>query len=298
MSMSTRFPQRYLPLLFALPQLLALLLFFYWPALQAFWWSLNRVQPFGGGETFAGLDNFARVLSDPGTLAALRATLVFSLGATLLSILIALVLAFCLELKLRGRKIARNLLIWPYAVSGATLGVIFQVIASPQFGPFAWLNQWVPGSWAPNAEPWQAMALLIVAYAWCQVPFNVVMIVASLQSVPEDYLAAAALDGAGPWQRFRDIQLPLIAPYLVFVFVVGLLDSLSNSFGLVDTLTHGGPGDSTQLLAYKIYQDGFVGLDLAGSSTLSVLMLLLVVALSIGQFRFMTWRARRETTHG
>lgn len=298
MSDGARFPQRYLPLLFALPQLLALLLFFYWPSLQAFWWSLHSIQPFGNGERFAGLANYVRVLNDPGVLAALRATWIFSLSATLLAMLIALLLAACLELKLRGRQLARNLLIWPYAVSGATLGMIVQVIANPLFGPLAWLNHLVPGSWAPHAEPWQAMTLLVVGYAWCQVPFNLIMLIASLQTLPEDCLAAAALDGAGPWRRLRDMQLPLIAPYLVFVFIVGLLDSLSNSFGLVDTLTKGGPGDSTQVLAYKIYQDGFTGMDLAGSSTLSVLMLLLIGALSLVQWRFMAWRSRRRGAHG
>jgi len=292
MTASAHFPQRYLPLLFALPQLLALLLFFYWPALQAAWWSLHLVPPFGGQETYVGLANYRRLLQDPALLDSLRATLVFSLGGTLLAMGLGLVLAACLELRLRGRRLWRNLLVWPYAVSGATLGVIFQALASPAIGPLAWLNQVLPDSWAPQTEPWQAMALLIVGYAWCQMPFTFLMFVASLQAVPDDYLAAAALDGATSWQRLRDIQLPLIRPYLAFVFVIGLLDSLANSFGLVDTLTQGGPGDSTQILAYKIYRDGVVGLDLAGSSALSMLLLLLVVALSLLQ----CWGLARRCT--
>ena len=293
MKASGYFPQPRVALLFALPQLLALALFFYWPALQAIWWSFHLVLPFGGHEVFVGLSNYWRVLRDPGVLASLGSTLIFSLSSVALSMLIALTLALCLELKLRGNAIFRNLLIWPYAVSGATIGIVFHVLANPVMGILAWLNAVVPGTWAPYANPLQGMLLLIVAYAWCLVPFNFVMLVASLKSVPDDYLAAAALDGAGPWRRMIDMQLPLIAPSLLFVFIIDLLESLSNSFGLIDTLTQGGPGDTTQVLAYKIYTDGFRGLDLAGSSTLSVLMLSAVVLLSVAQFKLMSRLKRR-----
>ncbi|MEE5107048.1 sugar ABC transporter permease [Pseudomonas alliivorans] len=293
MKASGYFPQPRVALLFALPQLLALGLFFYWPALQAIWWSFHLVLPFGGHEVFVGLSNYWRVLRDPGVLASLGSTLIFSLSSVALSMLIALTLALCLELKLRGNAVFRNLLIWPYAVSGATIGIVFHVLANPVMGILAWLNAVVPGTWAPYANPLQGMLLLIVAYAWCLVPFNFVMLVASLKSVPDDYLAAAALDGAGSWRRMIDMQLPLIAPYLLFVFIIDLLESLSNSFGLIDTLTQGGPGDTTQVLAYKIYTDGFRGLDLAGSSTLSVLMLSAVVLLSIAQFKLMSRLKRR-----
>ena len=293
MKVSGYFPQPRVALLFALPQLLALGLFFYWPALQAIWWSFHLVLPFGGHEVFVGLSNYWRVLRDPGVLASLGSTLIFSLSSVALSMLISLTLALCLELKLRGNAVFRNLLIWPYAVSGATIGIVFHVLANPVIGILAWLNAVVPGTWAPYANPLQGMLLLIVAYAWCLVPFNFVMLVASLKSVPDDYLAAAALDGAGPWRRMIDMQLPLIAPYLLFVFIIDLLESLSNSFGLIDTLTQGGPGDTTQVLAYKIYTDGFRGLDLAGSSTLSVLMLSAVVLLSVAQFKLMSRLKRR-----
>jgi sn-glycerol 3-phosphate transport system permease protein len=293
MRASALFPHPRQALLFALPQLLVLGLFFYWPALQALWWSFHRVRPFGGDEAFIGLSNYWRVLNDPGVLDALSSTLIFSFFSVALSIFLGLLLAVCLELKLRGKALLRNLLIWPYAVSGATIGVVFHVMVNPVMGVLAWLNNITPGLWAPSASPVQSMALLIVAYAWCLVPFNFVMFVASLQSVPDDYLAAAAMDGAGPWRRLLDIQLPLIAPYLLFVFIIDLLDSLSNSFGLVDTMTHGGPGGATSVLAYKIYSDGFVGLDLAGSSTLSVLMLLAVILLSVAQFRLMARYKKR-----
>ncbi|EPN20971.1 glycerol-3-phosphate ABC transporter permease, partial [Pseudomonas syringae pv. actinidiae ICMP 18804] len=149
MKAGAHFPQSRLALLFALPQLLALGLFFYWPALQALWWSFHLVPPFGGHEIFVGLSNYWRVLKDPGVLASLGSTLVFSLSSVMLSILIALVLALCLELKLRGNAVFRNLLIWPYAVSGATIGIVFHVLANPVMGIFAWLNAIARGTWAP-----------------------------------------------------------------------------------------------------------------------------------------------------
>ncbi|WP_349970086.1 sugar ABC transporter permease [Pseudomonas caspiana] len=294
MNANAVFPQKFQPLLYALPQLLALAIFFYWPAIQALWWSLNRVQPFGGRETYVGLDNYRRILTDPGVLDSLQSTLIFSLSSVSLSIVMALILAASLELNVRGRRLWRNLLVWPYAVSGAVAGIIFNLLANPVIGLLAWLNEVVPELWAPHANPNQSMVLLIVAYSWCLMPLNFVILSASLQSVPDDYLAAAKLDGANAWQRLRDIQLPMITPYLLLVFVIDLLESLSNSFGLVDTLTHGGPGDATNIIAYKIYSDGFIGLDLAGSSTLSVLMLMGVIILSFIQFRVLAKRKRIE----
>lgn len=294
MNANAVFPQKFQPLLFAFPQLLALAIFFYWPAIQALWWSLNRVQPFGGRETYVGLDNFRRILNDPGVLDSLQSTLIFSLSSVCLSIVIALILAASLELNVRGKRLWRNLLIWPYAVSGAVAGIIFNLLANPSIGLLAWLNEIAPELWEPHANPKQSMLLLIVAYCWCLVPLNFVILSASFQSVPVDYLAAAKLDGANAWHRLRDIQLPMIKPYLALVFFIDLLESLSNSFGLVDTLTRGGPGDATNIIAYKIYSDGFIGLDLAGSSTLSVLMLLGVFVLMFFQFRLMVKRKPTE----
>lgn len=279
------FPHRWLPLAFAAPQLALAALFFYWPASKAVWWSLHLERPFGNGSVFVGLQNYWRVLTDPGFLASLRATLLFTTGGVGSAVVAALVLAGCANLSLRGSKLFRHLLIWPYAVAGAVLGVILRYLMSPVAGPLSWLNQVWPGLWAPHVSGNDALLMVTVAFAWTQIPFNFVIFTAALQSVPDDYLAAAAIDGAGPLRRFIDIQLPLIAPFVLLVLVVNMLESFTNSFGIIDTLTHGGPGEATDILSYKIFSDGFVGLDLSGSSTLSVVLMIGVIALTFVQFR-------------
>jgi sn-glycerol 3-phosphate transport system permease protein len=279
------FPHRWLPLALAAPQLALAALFFYWPACKAIWWSLHLERPFGNGSVFVGLQNYWRVLTDPGFHASLRATALFIAGGVGLAVVAALVLAACASLSLRGSKVLRHLLIWPYAVAGAVLGVILRYLMSPVAGPLGWFNQIWPGLWAPHVNGSDALLMVTLAFAWTQIPFNFVIFTAALQSVPDDYLAAAAIDGAGPVRRFVDIQLPLLAPFVLFVFVINMLESFTNSFGIIDTLTRGGPGEVTEILSYKIFSDGFVGLDLSGSSTLSVILMIGVVMLTFVQFR-------------
>ncbi|WP_439894270.1 carbohydrate ABC transporter permease (plasmid) [Ralstonia sp. 25C] len=279
------FPHRWLPLALAAPQLALAALFFYWPAAKAVWWSFHLERPFGNGSVFVGLQNYWRVLTDPGFHVSLRATLLFTAGGVGSAVVAALVLAGCANLSLRGSKLFRHLLIWPYAVAGAVLGVILRYLMSPVAGPLGWLNQVWPGLWAPHVSGNDALLMVTVAFAWTQIPFNFVIFTAALQSVPEDTLAAAAIDGAGPLRRFIDIQLPLIAPFVLLVLVVNMLESFTNSFGIIDTLTRGGPGEATEILSYKIFSDGFVGLDLSGSSTLSVVLMIGVIVLTFVQFR-------------
>ena len=285
MKFFARFPQRWLPLVLAAPQLSLAALFFYWPALKAVWWSLHLMRPFGNGTVFVGLQNYLRVLTDLGFYASLQASLLFIVSSVSLAVIIALILAACANITTFGNVLFRHLLIWPYAVSGAVLGVILRYLMSPVAGPAGWVNFMFPGIWAPQTYGTQALLMVTSAFAWTLVPFNFVIFIAALQSVPDDYLAAAAIDGAGPIRRFVDIQLPMLAPSILFVVVINCIESFTNSFGLVDTLTRGGPGGATNILAYKIFSDGFRGFDLSGSSTLSVILMLVIVALTVVQFR-------------
>ncbi|AMO93140.1 binding--dependent transport system inner membrane component family protein [Collimonas fungivorans] len=294
MKSSAMFQHRWMPLALAAPQLIIVFLFFFWPAWKAIWWSFHLVRPFGNDSVFVSVKNYLRILGDDSFYSSLQATLIFTAGSLVLAIFIAIVLAACAELNLRGRKIFRHLFIWPYAVAGAALGVILKFVMNPVLGPMAILNGIWPGFWTPHINGSEAMLMLIFAFAWTQVPFNFVIFVAALQTVPDDYLAAAAIDGAGPMRRFFDIQLPLIAPFVFFAAVINVIEAFTHSFGLIDTLTQGGPGGATNILVYKIFSDGFVGLDLSGSSTLSVIMMLCLVVLTTLQFLFFSDRMGYE----
>jgi len=294
MKHSARFHGRWTPLALGLPQLLLIALFFYWPALKGLWWSLHLVCPFGHCSRFVGLGNYVRELKDASFYASLLTTALFSLCGVVLSVTIALWLAWMVELHHRSGKLFRYLLIWPYAVAGSVLGVILRVAASPSIGLMGYLNTLWPGFWQPHVNGAQAMAMLVAAFAWTQIPFDFIVLVAALRSLPADYMAAAAIDGAGPLRRFIDIQIPMIRPQLFFVATINLIDSITNSFAIVDTLTQGGPGGATDILAYKIYRDGFIGLDLSGSSALSMLLMLLVLAASAVQFVLFERQAKRE----
>lgn len=294
MKTSARFHGRWTPFALGFPQLALIVLFFYWPTLKGLWWSFHLVCPFGHCSTFVGFGNYLRELKDASFYASLLTTATFSLLGVGLSVVAALLLAWMVELHHRSGKVFRYLLIWPYAVAGSVLGVILRVAANPSIGLMGYLNTLWPGFWQPHLIGAQAMAMVVAAFAWTQIPFDFIVLVAALRSIPADYLAAAAIDGASPWRRFIDIQLPMIRPQLFFVATMNLIDSITNSFALVDTLTQGGPGGATEILAYKIYRDGFIGLDLSGSSALSMLLMLLVLAACAMQFIVVERQAKRE----
>jgi len=294
MKSSARFHGHWIPLALGLPQLVLIALFFYWPTLKAFWWSLHLVCPFGNCSTFVGLGNYTRELTDSSFYAALRTTALFAAFGVSLSIAVALFLAAMVELHRRTGGLFRYLLIWPYAVAGSVLGVILKVAASPSIGPLGYLNTLWPGFWQPYLNGTQSMLMVVFAFAWTQIPFNFIVFVAALRAIPAEYLAAAAIDGADPVRRFIDIQLPMLKPQLFFVATINLIESFTNSFAIVDTMTQGGPGGATNILAYKIYTDGFIGLDLSGSSALSMMLMLLVFAACFVQFFVFERRARQE----
>lgn len=293
--MSTGFYRnKWLPFWLASPQLLIMFLFFYVPIVLAFFWSFYLERPFGGGSQFVGLQNFRRVIADPEFRNSLTRTIVFTFVATGSSIVIALVLALAADRKVRVSPIARNVLIWPKAVAAASIGVVFLFIFNPYLGLLAPLNNLFPGIWNPRTDATDAWIMLYVANLWGAIPFTFIILLNGLQTIPETLHKAAALDGAGPWRRLFDIQLPLLTPHLFIVIVLELADSLTSSFALVDTMTEGGPGGATAMLVYKIYVDGFKAYDLSGAATQTAMLMIVVVAITSLQFLFIEKRVRYE----
>ncbi|OWJ80577.1 MULTISPECIES: sn-glycerol-3-phosphate ABC transporter permease UgpA [Haematobacter] len=284
------FPHRLLPLLLVLPQLVITAIFFYWPAGQALWQSMLREDPFGLKTTFVGFANFRRVLSDPAYLNSLKVTAVFSVATAFLSMGIALLLAVQAEKVVRGRGFYRTMMIWPYAVAPAIAGMLWLFMFNPSFGTLAWPLRQMGLHWDPLLNGGQAMTLVVAAASWKQVSYNFLFFVAGLQAIPRSLLEAAAIDGARPIRRFWTIVFPLLAPTTFFLLVVNTVYALFDTFGIIHAVTGGGPGKATETLVYKVYNDGFVNLQLGSSAAQSVILMVIVIALTAFQFRYIERR--------
>ncbi|SDL63905.1 sn-glycerol-3-phosphate ABC transporter permease UgpA [Paracoccus chinensis] len=286
----TVFPHKFLPWLLLAPQLLVTLIFFYWPAGQAFRQSMLKEDPFGLSSTFVGLANFRRVLSDPGYLNALQVTVVFSLLVAFIPMAIALFLAVQAEKITRGKGLYRTLMIWPYAVATAIAGMLWLFMFNPSFGTLAWPLKQLGINWNPLLNPNHAMILVVAAATWKQISYNFLFFVAGLQAIPHSLLEAAAIDGASRRHAFWTIVFPLLAPTTFFLLVVNTVYALFDTFGIIHAVTGGGPGKATETLVYKVYNDGFVNLNMGDSAAQSVILMLIVIALTAVQFRYIERR--------
>ncbi|UPG73850.1 ABC transporter permease subunit [Roseomonas gilardii subsp. gilardii] len=284
------FRSRWLPWALVLPQLLIIFVFFYWPTGEAFYWAFTLQQPWGGGNTWVGWQNFAEVFGNAAYWHSVAISIFYAFATTALAVAASLLLAVFVDRELRGSRAYRLALVWPYAIAAPAIGIIFRFIFDPRAGLFSFLNAVAPGSWDPTLVGSHAMTMLIMAGAWQLVSYNFVFLLAGLQGIPRSLTEAAAMDGAGPLRRMWDMQVPLLSPTLFFLAVINLTDSFTHSFALVDTMTQGGPARSTELMVYKIYSDGFKGLDYSGAAAQSIVLMLLVMAMTFIQFRFIERR--------
>jgi sn-glycerol 3-phosphate transport system permease protein len=272
------------------PQLLIIFVFFYWPSAQALYWAFTLEQPLGGGNTWVGLDNFRAILTDPYYWGSVRVSVIYALATTALAMGMALTLAVFVDRQLAGYRTWRVAIIWPYAVAAPAVGLAFQFVFNPGAGIFSYINAVAPGWWDLSRNAWQAVVAIIVAGAWKQVAYSFVFFLAALQSIPRSLIEAAAMDGARPLRRMFDLQMPLLTPTFFFLLVINITDSFTDSFGIVDTLTGGGPYRATDLMVYRIYSEGFKGMNYSGAAAQSVILMLLVMALTFVQFRYVERR--------
>lgn len=284
------FPNKILPYLLLAPQIVLTVIFFFWPASQALYQSVLREDPFGLKSGFVGLANFRAVLANPDYLHSLEVTVVFSLATALLSMAVALLLATAADRVVRGRNVYRTLLIWPYAVAPAVAGMLWLFMFNPAMGTFAYILRRNGFAWDPLLNGDQAMILVIVAAAWKQISYNFLFFVAGLQAIPKSLIEAASIDGARGARRFWTIVFPLLAPTTFFLLVVNTVYAFFDTFGIIHAVTGGGPAKATETLVYKVYNDGFVNLDLGSSAAQSVILMVIVVALTAFQFRFVEKR--------
>jgi sn-glycerol 3-phosphate transport system permease protein len=280
-----------LPYLLVAPQIAITLAFFIWPSGQALWQSVILEDAFGGNSRFVGFANFAKLIGDDGYWDSVRLTLFFSLMVTLGGLAISLLLATMADRIVRGATAYKAFLVWPYAVAPAVAGVLFGFLFNPAVGIVAWfLNRGVGYEFNYVINGNQALALVTIAACWNQISYNFLFFLAGLQLIPRSLLEAAAIDGAGAGRRFWTIVFPLLAPTAFFLLVVNIIYAFFGTFGVVDAMTKGGPAKATEILVFKVYNDGFRGQDFGGSAAQSAILMAIVVALTVVQFR---WIERR-----
>jgi sn-glycerol 3-phosphate transport system permease protein len=284
------FNERWLPYLLVAPQIVITLVFFFWPSGQAIWQSVISEDAFGGNTKFVWFDNFVHLLSDPHYYASARLTLVFSFLVASLGLAASLLLAVMADRIIRGASIYKTILVWPYAVAPAVVGVLFGFLFNPSVGVVAWALAAIGIEFNYVINGNQALLLVVFAAVWNQVSYNFLFFLAGLQSIPKSLIEAAAIDGAGPGRRFWDIVFPLLSPTGFFLLVINIIYAFFGTFGIIGSLTQGGPGQATNILIWKVYNDGFRGQDLGGSSAQSVILMVVVIALTFVQFRFIERR--------
>lgn len=286
-SKRTIFGNKGLPYLLLAPQLVITAIFFLWPAGQAVRQSFLREDAFGLSTTFVGLRNYRALLDSPEYLGAFKVTVVFSIATVVLALGIALILALAVDRMLRSAAPYTTMLIWPYAVAPAVAGILWWFIFNPAIGILPFVLERIWGyDWNHNLTGSDAMILVVVAAVWKQISYNFLFFVAGLQSIPASLREAASIDGAGPFKRFWTITLPLLSPTTFFLLVVNVVYTLFDTFAIIDATTGGGPARATNILVYKVYDDGFVGLNLGSSAAQSVILMIIVMALTFIQFRY------------
>jgi sn-glycerol 3-phosphate transport system permease protein len=268
------------------PQVVVIAIFFFWPAGQALLQSLQQQDAFGTSTEWVGLDNFRALFSDASYLETFKTTAVFSVSVALVGIVLSLVLAVFADRVIKGALAYKTLLIWPYAVAPAVAGVLWLFMFAPSIGIVSYALRKAGVNWNHLLNGDQAMLLVVMAAVWKQISYNFLFFLAGLQSIPKSLIEAAAIDGAGPWRRFWSIVFPLLSPTTFFLLVINIVYAFFDTFGIIDAATEGGPGKDTSTLVYKVYYDGFKALDLGGSAAQSVVLMLIVVVLTVVQFRF------------
>ncbi len=284
------FNHRVLPYLLLAPQILITLVFFIWPASQALYQSLLIEDAFGLSTQFVWFENFSELVGDEFYLNSFNVTVIFSAATAFLAMSTSLLLAVMADRIIKGATGYKTLLIWPYAVAPAVAGVLWWFMFNPSIGVAAYILRVFGYDWNHTLDGGDAMILIIIAAAWKQISYNFLFFLAGLQAIPKSLIEAAAIDGASPLKRFWTIVFPLLSPTTFFLLVVNVVYAFFDTFGIVHATTSGGPAKATEIMVYKVFNDGFVALDLGGSAAQSVVLMLIVITLTVVQFRYIERR--------
>ncbi|BEP40588.1 sn-glycerol-3-phosphate ABC transporter permease UgpA [Variovorax sp. 375MFSha3.1] len=280
------FRSGWLPWLLLAPQMAVIFVFFFWPAAQALLQSLQQQDAFGTSVDFVGLQNFRELFEDPAYAESFKTTAIFSVLVASIGLTLSLTLAVFADRIVRGGMFYKTMLILPYAVAPAVAAVLWVFMFSPSLGVVAYALGKIGIDWNHLLNSKHAMTLIVMAAVWKQISYNFLFFLAGLQSIPKSLIEAAAIDGARPWRRFWTVQFPLLSPTTFFLLVMNVVYAFFDTFAIVHAATEGGPGKDTEILVYKVYHDGFKALDLGGSAAQSVVLMVIVIALTIVQFRY------------
>jgi sn-glycerol 3-phosphate transport system permease protein len=285
-----RFKSWWLPWALIAPQMAIILVFFFWPAAQALYYSVLQQDAFGTHVEFVGLQNFKALWADDTYLASFKTTAVFSFFVAVLGLSLSLLLAVMADRVTKASGIYKTLLVWPYAVAPAIAGVLWLFMFAPSIGVVSYGLRAMGLDWNHLLNGTHAMILIVFAAVWKQISYNFLFFLAGLQSIPKSLIEAAAIDGAGPWRRFWTVQFPLLTPTTFFLLVINIIYVFIDTFAIIDAATSGGPGKDTAILVYKVYFDGFKAMDLGGSAAQSVVLMVILVALTVVQFKYVEKR--------
>ncbi|HDR15882.1 MAG TPA: sn-glycerol-3-phosphate ABC transporter permease UgpA [Desulfobacteraceae bacterium] len=280
------FENKLLPYLLVAPQIIVTLVFFIWPATQAILNSFLQEDPFGLSRELVWLENFKAIFTEQDYLGSFVITLIFSFSVAAVALVCALYLAIQADRVIHGATVYKTLLIWPYAVAPAVAGVLWMFMFNPTIGIVAYVLSRMGYEWNHFLNGGEAMLLVVLAAAWKQISYNFLFFLAGLQAIPHSLIEGAAIDGASPFRRFWDIIFPLLSPTTFFLIVVNIVYAFFDTFGVIHIVTRGGPGGATTTLVYKVFYDGFIGLDLGGSAAQSVVLMTIVITLTVVQFRY------------
>jgi len=280
------FHNKLLPYFLLAPQLAVTLVFFIWPAGQAIRQSVIQEDAFGLSTRFIWFKNFQRIFADPNYLGSLEVTIVFSISVAVLALGVSLLLAVMADRVIHGASAYKTLLIWPYAVAPAAAGALWSFLFDPTIGVVSRALHAGGINWNYLLDGTNAMILVVIAATWTQISYNFVFFLAGLQSIPRSVIEAAAIDGAGPGRRFWTIVFPLLSPTGFFLLTINIVYAFFSTFGVIDIITRGGPAGATNILVYKVYSDSFRSLDLGGSAAQSVVLMVIVIGLTVAQFRY------------
>jgi sn-glycerol 3-phosphate transport system permease protein len=280
------FKNKVLPYILVGPQIIVTLVFFIWPASQALYQSVLQEDAFGLSSVFVGLENFQYIFTDPIYLNSIKVTAVFSLSVAVIAMSVALLLAVMANRAIRGATTYKTFIIWPYAVAPVAAAVVWYFLFNPTVGMLSFFLKAIGIDWDFTLNGGQAMSLVIIAAAWRQIAYNFLFFLAGLQSIPKSFIEAAAIDGASPSRRFWTITFPLLSPTVFFLAVMNIVYAFFDTFGVIHAITEGGPSEATNIMVFKIYHDSFESLDLGGSAAQSVILMVLVIALTVIQFRY------------
>lgn len=281
------FKSRWLPYALIAPQLLVVIVFFFWPALDSLRLSLYQVSPFGDRQIFVGVQNFVDLLVSPEYHRSVLNSFIFSGAVTFLGLTVSLFLASLANQKIRGLPFYRTAILWTYGIAPPISGVIWLMIFHPSYGILTYLLSMVTRyefNWL--LKGWVAIVLIVFAATWAHLGYNVLFFLAGLQTIPKSIVDAARVDGASGLSLFRWVTFPLLSPVTFFLFIMNMVFSFFETFGIIHAVTQGGPGDATTIMVYKTYLDGFVNLRIGISAAQSAILMALVIFLTVLQFRY------------